>query len=77
MTELALTPANKTIFSLDLKANNRHTKIKSGYKIVVNAVDHHGCTGSAGDIIIHSVVSSTNRDIVSLYSKLQRTKWYV
>ncbi|XP_043524092.1 vascular endothelial growth factor receptor 3-like [Frieseomelitta varia] len=62
MTELALIPANKTIFSWDLKANNRHAKIKNGYKIVVNAVNHHGCTGSAEDIIIHSV-SPTNRNI--------------
>ena len=73
MTELAQTPANQTIFSWDLKANNQHTKLKNGYKMVVNAVDHHGCTGLEGDVIIHSV-SSTNRNIVSYYLKLQHTK---
>ncbi|KOX74554.1 Vascular endothelial growth factor receptor 2 [Melipona quadrifasciata] len=60
MTELALIPANKTILSWNLKANNQH--IKNGYKIVVNAVDHHGCTGSEGDIIVHSI-SSMNHNI--------------
>lgn len=74
VTRLALIPANETkIFSWDLKADNRRAKIKNGYKIVVDAVDRHGCTGSEGDVVVHSV-SSTNSDVVNDYSKLQRTK---
>lgn len=73
MTKLVQVPVDKTVFSWDLKVNNQYIEIKDGYKIAVNAVNHHGCSGLEGDIIIH-FISSANRNIVSHYSKLNYSK---
>ncbi|XP_012236822.1 vascular endothelial growth factor receptor 3-like isoform X2 [Bombus impatiens] len=62
MTKLVQVPVDKTVFSWDLKVNNQYIEIKDGYKIAVNAVNHHGCSGLEGDIIIH-FISSANRNI--------------
>ncbi|XP_048269096.1 vascular endothelial growth factor receptor 3 isoform X4 [Bombus terrestris] len=62
MTKLVQVPVDKTVFSWDLKVNNQYIEITDGYKIAVNAVNHHGCSGLEGDIIIH-FISSANRNI--------------
>lgn len=73
MTKLVQVPVDKTVFSWDLKVNNQYIEITDGYKIAVNAVNHHGCSGLEGDIIIH-FISSANRNIVNHYSKLNYSK---
>ncbi|XP_060829853.1 vascular endothelial growth factor receptor 3-like isoform X1 [Bombus pascuorum] len=62
MTKLVQVPVDKTVFSWDLKVNNQYIEIKDGYKIAVNAVNHHGCSGLEGDIIVH-FISSVNHNI--------------
>ncbi|OAD57872.1 Insulin-like receptor [Eufriesea mexicana] len=53
ITRIAEVPANKTMFIWNLKFNNQDIQIKDGYKIIVNAVNYHKCSGPKGSFIIH------------------------
>ncbi|XP_053982441.1 mast/stem cell growth factor receptor Kit-like isoform X2 [Hylaeus volcanicus] len=66
ITKLGQVSAEKTVFLWNMKSKNHYTEIRDGYKVAVNAVNDHGCIGTEGNIIVHSVslhaIETVNRN---------------
>ncbi|KOC67767.1 Vascular endothelial growth factor receptor 3 [Habropoda laboriosa] len=59
VTKIGQVSAKETMFSWDLKANVEYIKTEDSYKIIVNAINDHGCFGPEGSFIMHFIPSNT------------------
>lgn len=59
-------PAGRTMFLWNFKLNEEYMKVKDDYKVMVTAVNNHGCFGEAGSFMINSM-SSNDKTIVVRY----------
>ncbi|KAL0123417.1 hypothetical protein PUN28_005742 [Cardiocondyla obscurior] len=60
ITKISNVTSATNTFSWDMKINGQHISIKNGYKILIAPMDHQGCIGTQGFVIV-----STNRTEIS------------
>lgn len=64
--------STKNTFNWDLKINNQYVKIENGYKILVEALDYRGCSGTQGSFTVINIdkIKTLNGNIVvHIFSK--------
>lgn len=55
ITKISNVASTKNSFNWDLKINDQYIKMKNGYKILVEALDHRGCSGTRGSFTIINI----------------------
>ncbi|CAL1681076.1 unnamed protein product [Lasius platythorax] len=55
ITKISNVTSTKNIFNWDLKINDQYVKMKNGYKILVEALDYRGCSGTQGSFTIINI----------------------
>nr|XP_031830019.1 receptor-type tyrosine-protein kinase FLT3-like [Nomia melanderi] len=58
-TKIKNVTADTTGFVWNTKSNGHYVDLKNDYKVIVTAVNDHGCSGADGTYIIHSTSSNT------------------
>ncbi|XP_036148179.1 vascular endothelial growth factor receptor 3 isoform X2 [Monomorium pharaonis] len=53
ITKISNVTSTINTFNWDMRINDRYTKMKSGYKVLVAAMDHQGCLGNQGGFIVN------------------------
>ncbi|CAK9826925.1 Tyrosine-protein kinase receptor torso [Anthophora retusa] len=69
VTKIGQVSAEKTVFLWNLKANVKYIGIKDRYKVIVNAINDHGCSGPEGSFIMHFTPSNTKT--------VNHTVWFI
>lgn len=55
ITKISNVTSTKNIFNWDLKINDQYVKMKNGYKILVEALNYRGCSGTQGSFTIINI----------------------
>ncbi|XP_029659980.1 vascular endothelial growth factor receptor 3-like [Formica exsecta] len=68
ITKIGNVTSTKNTFNWDLKINNQYVKIENGYKILVEALDYRGCSGTQGSFTVINIdkIKTLNGNIVWL-----------
>lgn len=55
ITKISNVTSATNSFTWDSKINNQYVRMKNGYKVLVAAIDHHGCLGTQGEFTIITI----------------------
>ncbi|XP_015437462.1 PREDICTED: mast/stem cell growth factor receptor Kit-like [Dufourea novaeangliae] len=72
ITKIGHVPAGKTNFSWNMKSHDRYTEVTDGYKVMVNAVNNHGCFGTEGIFILHSTSPEDTAETIG-----HNARWFI
>lgn len=66
ITKIGNVTSTKNTFNWDLKINNQYIKIENGYKILVEALDYRGCSGTQGTFTVINIdeIKTLNGNII-------------
>ncbi|XP_029050762.1 mast/stem cell growth factor receptor kita-like [Osmia bicornis bicornis] len=65
VTKIGEVPAGTTTFLWNLSSTEKFTKVKGGYKVIVNAVNNYDCIGRGGSFIINSTLFNVKTNIMN------------